>query len=243
MSGRASPIATTRSPAALAAARSRSRKSPPLNRPPRIDHHAVDRSSRSRAAPPRCSWPSSRSRIARRRSSPTGSSACSRPVNPSTARVIAAGADAGERRRPPPPRATSATRCAAEQPDRGERHQRLAARPRGATIVSPSTTTPSRERAAQREQQLARTRPAAPARSAGGSSAFTTAQSSAVCCREDARLRRRVLLDGGVPVEMVRRKVQQHRDPRVKRVGRLRAESCSPRRRGSCPRSIRPPAR
>ena len=46
----------------------------------------------------------------------------------------------------------------------------------------------------------------------------------------------RVLLDAGVPIEMVRREVQQHRDPRLERLDRSRAGSCSPRRRGSCRR-------
>ena len=60
---------------------------------------------------------------------------------------------------------------------------------------------------------------------------------------EDARLRRRVRLDGRMPIEMVGREVQHHRDPRMERVDLSRAESCWSRRRAACRASSRRPAR
>ena len=54
-----------------------------------------------------------------------------------------------------------------------------------------------------------------------GSSAFRTAQSSPVCRAKIRRLRRGILVDCGVAIEMVGRKIEQHGDPRVERVGSL----------------------
>ena len=62
--------------------------------------------------------------------------------------------------------------------------------------------------------------------------------------REDPRLRRaRTPRRVAMAIEVVGREVQQHRDPRMERVDRLRAGSCSPRRRGACRASTRRPAR
>ena len=93
--------------------------------------------------------------------SATGSSACSRPVNPSTARVIAAGVDAGERRRPPRRRARRRPGARPSSRIDDERHQRLASR-RGA----PDDRCRRRRRCLGEARRSSRTATGAPARRA-----------------------------------------------------------------------------
>ena len=154
--------------------------------------------------------------------SATGSSACSRPVKPSTALVIAAAstptieatADAAS---------TSASRC----------------RPSSFTAVSgTSDSSPSAVRRTiasrrrrrplpgtrHREQQAVRARGGGELQRAG----IVGVQHRPVgrlLLGKDPRLGGGVLVDGRVPVEVVGREVQQHRDPRPERLRALELEA------------------
>ena len=134
--------------------------------------------------------------------SATRSSACSSPRNPSTARRIAAGGDAGHARRPPPPparRPAGAGRAAA--PTTPARAARVAAASRR-TIVPPLDGD-----AVARPARRARSRTAARARS-----------------RASAQRRRIVGVDDG-PV--VGRLVRE--DPRLRRARTPRTSACRSR--------------
>ena len=102
---------------------------------------------------------------------------------------------------------------------------------------------PSLEVRAHRHHQPLRPHASRAIASDAGSSALSTAQSAADLVLEDPRLGRGVLLDAGVPIEVVGREIEQHRDPRMERLDRSRAESCWPRSRESCSRSKPRPAR
>ena len=165
----------------------------------------------------------------------TGSITCSSPVNPSSARAIAAAVSAGERR------------------DRAGRHhvaQQVPSRrdePRSAAPAARRRRSALPDEAAIRENVgagrrvervtdlpcRALTRASA---SAAALSALTTAQSSAVWLAKIALLRRGVGRHRRMAIEVVRREVQERGDPRMKACRWSRAGSCSPRPRARCRR-------
>ena len=220
----------------------RSPKSPPLNRPPMIATSPPSKLSIARrAASMLVAFESLTNRTPP--TSPTGSSACSRPVNPSTARVIAAGVDAGERRhrrrrerrrRPGGGRAAGSTTAAraARAPAVRAPHDRVAVDD-DAVAQSPR----------HREQQLARSARRPPSRSVGR-----------VVGVEDRPVVRGLVARRCAPSPpRTPRRSRGDRDDRARSSAAPqstagtsrspRAGSCSPRRRESCPRSSRRPAR
>ena len=242
MSGRASPIATTAA-CRLSSGPRKSPKSPPLKRPPRITTSPASKLSNraqrridvgglgivdeadavdlgdglQRVLEPREALDSAAS-------SRSGAIASQRRDGGGREHVCKQmSAQQLHRRR--------AARAARRRPaSAGRSHCRRSARPRRARSRIANISRRLRASAGDRD--------ATPRRRA-----LTTAQSLAVLVREDAGLGRRVLRRVGMPIEMIGRKVQQHGDPRMEGVGRSRAESCWPRRRGSCRRSRHRPAR
>ena len=112
-----------------------------------------------------------------------------------------------------------------------------AGRSRRATARRP----PARRRSSRRAAGARASRRASS--SVPGSSAFSTAQSVGCWFAKIRALAARVFVDVRVAIEVVGREVEQHGDPRPERLRRSRAESCSPRSRGSCRPSRRRPAR
>ena len=131
----------------------------------------------------------------------TGSSACSRPVNDSTARTIAS-AGTPAICATVAAAITSATRCRPIRRIDDERHERRVGRKEHLL----------RARGARQRQRL---------RIVG------VDHRPVVGClvRENLRFRGAVRLHRAVPVEMVGRQVQQHGNPRMKRVGRLQLKA------------------
>ena len=153
--------------------------------------------------------------------SATGSSACSRPVNPSTALTIAAASTP----------TSDATAAAATR-------RRRRCRPSSCTDVSgTSGSSPvavfaerwclrRSGRCPRRFPRSSRTaaaaaRPRAASSSAAGSSALRTAQSEDSGSRRSRAFASAYSCDARVPIEMVGREVEEHRDPRPERLDAL----------------------
>ena len=160
-------------------------------------------------------------RLDRARSSPPARAPAIAPRSPPPSRRARDAGRAGESRRAAP-----AACC----------------RRRRSTIHPSSTTVPS-SIAPSRANSRAVARPRRASSSTAGSSALITAQSSGVWFSKIRAFAARVRLDDRMPIEMVGREVQHHRDPRMKRVDLSRAESCWLRRREACPASTPRPAR
>ena len=216
----AAPRRSRRPPSrAPSAARAAAARSPPLNRPPMIGTRSRSKLSIERSADSTLvAFESLTNRTPP--TSATSSIACSRPWNASTAAVIAAGAAPAIA--PTVAAAiTSLTRCGPEQVDRVERHEPLRDRPPG-DRQSSRPRRPCRGRSRRRAKTDARARPAAARqlehRRIVGVDHREVAR---VLVLEDPRLRRAVRLDVGMPIEVVGRKIQHHRDPRMERVDLL----------------------
>ena len=118
------------------------------------------------------------------------------------------------------------------------RRCRCAARSSRRRRRSRRRSTPSSENIDARAPRCPRCAPSPPR-----SSAFTHRPVVRVLVREDARLRRRVRLDGRMPIEMVVGEVEPDAQSTDGTSWSSRAESCWPRRRASCRASTARPAR
>ena len=191
------------------------------------------RSSRSSGGRPRCWWPSCRSRTARRRSRrPVRACARDRRTT-STARVIASG-EAPARRATAAAARTSPTRWRPSSRIESSGTRRTSPAGDRSAIQPPLDDDAVGERRVEREPAGPCPAPARE-RQRGRIVGVDHDPVAVLLVGEHPRLRARVLVERRVPVEVIRRDVQQHRDPRAERLGRLELEAARPRPRGSSP--------
>ena len=203
----------------------RSRRSPPLNRPPMIGTRRPSKLSMARRADSTLvAFESLTNRMPA--ITITGSSACSRPPNSDTALRMASG-DAPASRAIAAAAATSDSRWRPISRTSLTGSSGTSSRPAARSTIQPSSSTvPSASFASTREQPPRRAAHASPPGSSPAlSSALTTTQSPSPWFAKTLRLRRGVLVEVRVPVEVVGREVQQRRDPRVERRRRLELEA------------------